>query len=317
MRGYEQLRRDAIHDAMNTLAERHDGLDASAVGDLLDDTTLPGFLALLGRGIAPRGSDASVEDKFLGTVAEAAAKSPEVEKLGLDADDVEHLLRGFLTARREPTQVLGDERVRQVLWKASLAALERETGIKLDEAERKQIVALLTSGQFFDDAAHSTAAVLRAVPGLPVALLRDAQSSPFRVAQLTLAVARDLRTVPGSVHHVMADLLGDGKIDRPPAVLVNTLAELFRFSGVDTARETVAELIRPDNRSVRLAIVIYARSQGIPLKESDLDLVNRHLLSGSPDLGPLLVAAAERMMEERGGDHVMKVLGRLGTPRHA
>jgi len=45
--------------------------------------------------------------------------------------------------------------------------------------------------------------------------------------------------------------------------------------------------------------------------------VNRHLLSGSPDLGPLLVAAAERMMEERGGDHVMKVLGRLGTPRHA
>jgi hypothetical protein len=311
MRGFEKLRERAIDRAASTLGERA-GSDATEVVDLLDDTTLPGFLALLGRG-AGSASGPSVERDFLRSVATAAAEHAEVEDLGLNAGDVESLLRGLLVERRGP-QVLANEQVQDVVWKVALKALERETGIDLDEEQRRQVLALLTSGEFFADASHSVATVLHAVPGIPIALVRDVIGSPLRVARLTAAALRDLAGVPGSAHAVVADLLADGDLDQHPAVMVHTLEQLFHFATVESVADMLGQLIRPDNKSVRLAIVIYARANGVPLKESDLDVLRTTLLQAErPDLGPLLVVAGERMVDEHGGAHFKKVLARLGT----
>lgn len=313
MRGFEKLRERAIDKVEHTLDHRPD-LEPAEIADLLDDATLPGFLAFLGWGSGGAGDGGSVGREFLLSVARPPGQGGAAGGAGVNSADVERLLAEVLVSRHQPPGPASDDDMRRMVWNVAVAALERETGIELDDQQRQQVLELLTSGQFFADAARSVAAVLHAVPGMPLAMVGDIAGSPYRVARLTVAVLHDLGGVPGSAYAVVTDLLADGDLDQHPAVMVHTLAALFRFATVKSVAATLGELVRPENKSVRLAIVVYARANGIPLKESDLDVLRDTLLSGQdPDLGPLLVLAAQRMVDEKGAAHLKKVLAHLGT----
>ena len=55
------------------------------------------------------------------------------------------------------------------------------------------------------------------------------------------------------------------------------------------------QLYAKDNRSVRLATIIYARSNGVDLTDQDIDTaLNTVLNPDNPDLGPALVRAFEK-----------------------
>lgn len=315
MRGFDGLRGAAIEHAAMAVGQRT-GLDASMLADLLDDATLPGFLALLGFGAGSGDASVSVDGEFLASVAAGVAAQPEAAGRGLDAGRVEGVLRDVLVGRRGVRVGSGQGGRDGGLWALAVPALERETGMQLTEAQWDQARELLMSGEFFGDAAHAVAAVVHAIPGMPVALVRDVRTSPLRIARLTVAVARDLQGGLGTAHRVVADLLADGDLDERPAVLVHTLEALFRFAGVQSVAGTLGQLVHPDNKAVRLAVVAYARANGIPLRESDLDLVRATLLaSDRPDLGPLLTEAGTRLAERYGAARFRRLLARLdGKP---
>jgi hypothetical protein len=77
--------------------------------------------------------------------------------------------------------------------------------------------------------------------------------------------------------------------------------------------ETVRRIIAPDNETVRLAILLYARTHGIPLTPEGLDaLRDGPLDSRDPDLGPALAAGVRALSAQRGGEPgVIAVLSRL------
>ncbi|MEW6270038.1 MAG: hypothetical protein AB1689_12165, partial [Thermodesulfobacteriota bacterium] len=67
MRGLDKLRERAVERAIGALGGRPDR-EPGAIADLLDDTTLPGFLALLGWGGGDAGGGVRVGRDFLRAV---------------------------------------------------------------------------------------------------------------------------------------------------------------------------------------------------------------------------------------------------------
>ena len=112
---------------------------------------------------------------------------------------------------------------------------------------------------------------------------------------------------------VVEDLLADGKLDHPPAVLVHTMRCLLGFAAAKDTAHLVGELTR--NPSVRLAIVIYARAHNIPLEEKDLDLLRDDVFDAeTPDLGPALGEAVNRYLDQKGLPALLTAL-RSAAPR--
>ena len=194
--------------------------------------------------------------------------------------------------------------------KAIRAALKRiplPKGVK--PAEAQQAIDLLLTGQFRSDVADATAEVLHLIPDLPVSVVRDIQSLPRLPIRLVIAIKRDLFTVPSRIRLVSKDLLDNGRLDRQPVILHNTVRVIFQQAAPFQVAQTVQTLL--GNQTVRLAIILYARSEGIEISQKELDAVQEALDPNDPDLGALVVPAYERFSKEIGVGRAMELLERL------
>ncbi len=194
--------------------------------------------------------------------------------------------------------------------KAIRAALKRiplPAGLK--PAEAQQVLDLLLSGQFIGDVADATAAVLHLVPNLPIAVVRDVRSLPRLPIRLVIAIKRDLITVPQRVRFVTKDLLDNGKLDSQPVILNHTVKAIFQQAAPFQIAQTVHTLL--GNDTVRFAIILYARSEGIQVSQKELTAVQDALDPNDPDLGALVVPAYERFGKKLGVPKAMKLLERL------
>ena len=75
-------------------------------------------------------------------------------------------------------------------------------------------------------------------------------------------MAQDLGSGLFGIPKILKDLGDDGKLDDTPAILSKTLGVLYSFATIGSTVEMIQELIKPEHESVRLAIVIYARTNG-------------------------------------------------------
>lgn len=180
---------------------------------------------------------------------------------------------------------------------------------KLQPAEAQQVLDLLLTGQFVGDIAEATAAVLHLIPDLPIAVVRDVRSLPRLPLRLVIAIKRDLVTVPTRVRLVTKDLLDNGKLDRQPVILKNTVKVIFQQAAPFQVAQTIQTLL--GNETVRLAIIVYARSEGIEISQEELDAVQDALDPQDPDLGALVVPAFDRFGKDFGVSEAMDILERL------
>jgi hypothetical protein len=110
---------------------------------------------------------------------------------------------------------------------------------------------------------------------------------------------------------VVIDLL-DGDLDKSPVVLGHTLRSLYGFATLASTVKMIRALISPDNQTVRLAIALYARANGIPITPEDLDILRDRVFNlENPDLGPALIAAWDRLEDRVGGEKAKAILARL------
>ncbi len=194
--------------------------------------------------------------------------------------------------------------------KAVRAALKRvplPKGVKPKDAQ--QVLDLFLTGQFTGDVAEATAAVLHLIPDLPLAVVRDVRSLPRLPLRLVIAIKRDLITVPTRIRLVTKDLLDNGKLDRQPVILKNTVKVIFQQAAPFQVAQTVQTLL--GNDTVRLAIIVYARSEGIEISQKELDAVQDALDPQDPDLGALVVPAFDRFGKDFGVSRAMDILERL------
>jgi hypothetical protein len=83
----------------------------------------------------------------------------------------------------------------------------------------------------------------------------------------------------------------------------------------DVLLETIRALIGPENQTLRLAVLVYARTQGIDLDEKDLDALFKALDPANPDLGVFLDRGLERVTSTYGdAARAVAVLRRIAAP---
>jgi hypothetical protein len=275
-----------------------DRIQGERLADHLRALDFPAAVALLGVGQAP-----------------ARAPGPELlEQVGAqvggaDGERLRHALHQLFVARKPPGEAGSEDVLIRALQVGGGIA---RPGLPVTPAEAAQVLDLLRSGEFFDDAAGTTSAVLQLTRQLPRALVRDIPRTPGRLDELGEALVRDGADAVGHVSEIAADLL-DGQLDRPPSSLTNTLRWLYGNAAAAAVAETVRRIIGRDNETARLAILLYARAHGIPLTPEGLDALHDGPLdTRDPDLGPALAAGVQALTAQRGGEQgVIGVLRRL------
>jgi hypothetical protein len=312
MSGLDRLRERAIAAAGEAL--RAKGLSPSettTLVDAVDAANLPGMLGVAGNGARSDGSTPPSGRDLLVPVSQAVAAHPDVQRTGLDERAIRHLLRAVFVERKRPEELLADPTVRAVVLGVAFKALAAQTGVDLSEDERRRLLEIVETGQFFGDAASATAVMAHAVPRMPLALVRDVRGTPTRIVRLGVSLGRDLVGAPLLVPRVIADLLDDGDFDRQPAILTETMRTLYGFGTIATTAETLRALLAND--SVRFAILIYARLNGVPLESGDLDAVRESLDPAHPDLGPLVARGAARLVDQYGKGGAARLLSKMAV----
>lgn len=145
------------------------------------------------------------------------------------------------------------------------------------------------------DVADGAGAVAGLLPGLPGALVHDLLTTPSRHLAIARGVIADVLALNRVAH-------GEGGLFR------HTLRAFHRSAVLSASAGALDRLVRPENRTARLAIVLTARYYGVPVETSDLDLLRRAIDREAPDLGPLLARVVERLVQIYGRDAVRLLL---------
>jgi len=186
-------------------------------------------------------------------------------------------------------------------------ALSRLSAHNPPEVETaKRAAQLLLSGQFVGDLAEAFAVVAHTVPGLPLAIADDVRTMPHVSIQLVPAIARDLGQIPSAIDAVIQDLRRDGTITSQPAVMTHTMRAIYEQATARQISATVRTLL--GNESVRLAIILFARSNGVTISQEDLDQVRKAIDPSAPNLGELLAPGYRQLNKKYGKAQALEIL---------
>lgn len=290
--------------------EARDPQEIAALADALSAASFPGLLAFLAGSRNDRETGGPLGDALLGEVAERLATrggAPSGVAGDPSQDEVATQVRELLGNGNGGIAPGTDQLARSELMRATVAAIAERAGLPVAADEAHEIAALLLSGEFYRDVADASAVMLRTAPTLPIALVQDV-TRVHRLFRLPRALARDLGLGFVEAVHAAGDLM-DGELDREPHVLRHTLHVLYDIATVERTFEMIRALIDPANESVRLAIVLYARANGVDLEPGDLDVLRSSVLDArDPDLGPALVTALERLEKREGATEALRIL---------
>ena len=308
---FDQLIDAAVeHLRGRLLARGWNSTEIAALSGQIKGLNFPGLLAVLGTGKTRSGL---LGAELLGEAAQDVAfEAPPDENLEPGA--VQRFLKAVLHENASLADVPvreseGEARKREI-FEQGISALARRGGMSFTGEQVKRVADLLATGEFYRDIAGATAAALAIAHELPLAIAEDIRWSP-RALRLLLALSRDLRDTPASAWAVFAQLRG-GKLERPPALLTHTLRTLYATATLAKIAETIRTLLAKENETFRLAVVLYARSAGIPIEDADLDVLRETAFkTDDPDLGPILDAAIERLQRHLGRNFMIGVIERL------
>ncbi len=315
MGNFDQLIEVAIeHLRGRLLARGWSSTEIRGLSGRIKSLNFPGLLAVLGTGKKRSGL---LGAELLRAAAQDAAFEVSLDE-GLEPRTVqrilEKVLRQHVSLSDIPVSETESDEIKQELFEKGVSALARRSGLALSFDQTERIALLLAKGEFYRDIGSATAATLSTVRGLPLAVAEDIRWSP-RAIRLLFALMRDLRGTPASAWKVFAELRG-GHLDDPPAVLTHTLRALYATASIAAISEMIRTLLAKDNQTFRLAVVLYARSAGIPIEAADLDVLRDSVFNkDDPDLGPTLFRAIKRLEKNLGKNVLIGALEPLmGIP---
>ena len=281
MNRLESLVQAAIGNAINGLKGRVSQEEGIEIGESLHHLHLPGFMALLALG---KRAASGKKEKETG--------NDKIRVGGLQTDDI-----------------------KEKALRAALNKVAKERGLPVDSEQIQKAWKLLSTREFFEDVASGTAAVIHLTPNLPVSIIKDVRKAPKLPFAVITGAAKDMVGSMDSLPDVLEDL-EDGELNETPKVMSNTLRALFQHNqSLTSIIETLRTLIDRENESVRLAIIIYARSQGVNIEEGDIDAVHQALDPENPDLGPVVLAGVDYLEREYGLKRAKKIVRRLSQDR--
>lgn len=165
---------------------------------------------------------------------------------------------------------------------------------------------LLLSGQFLGDLAEAFAVIAHTIPELPLDIAQDIRTLPHVPKSLIAAITRDLGEIPSAIDAVVQDFRRDGTITSQPAVMTHTMRAIYQQATARQIASTIHTLL--GNESVRLTIIIFARSKGVTISQEDLDQVRQAIDPGAPNLGELLAPGYRQLNKRYGKAQALETL---------
>ncbi len=311
MGNFDQLTEAAIeHLRRRLLAKGWSSTEIAALCGQIESLNFPGLLAVLG---TRENRSGLLGEELLNAAAQDVVfeATPDRElQLGTVQRSLKEVFRLHVSLSDLSVRESESDEIKQELFRKGVSALAMRSGLTISLDQTAGAADLLANGRFFRDIGSTTATTLFAVHGLPLAVAEDIRWSP-RAIRLLFALMRDLRGTPVSAWKVFTQLRG-GQLDDPPTVLTHTLRVLYATASIAAISEMIRTLLAKDNETFRLAVVLYARSAGVPIEDADLDVLRESAFNtDDPDLGPTLVRAIERLEENLGRNSLMDALDRL------
>jgi hypothetical protein len=163
--------------------------------------------------------------------------------------------------------------------------------------QAREVAGLLRSpGTIAVDLAEATDALIEPLPSLPAAIVHDVVTAPVRDWHL-------LRGVVTDTMEVVRRPAGE-----PRGLFRHTIRALHRSQLFTAGASVVRRITQPTNRTARLAIVLTARAHGLPIRAEHLDMLERAIDRDEPDLGPLLGAVVDILVQSYGRDAIRLIL---------
>lgn len=186
-------------------------------------------------------------------------------------------------------------------------ALSGQSAHNAPEAETARRAAqLLLSGRFLDDLAEAFAVIAYTIPDLPFDIAQNIRTLPQVPKSLIAAITRDLGEIPSAIDAIIQDLRRDGTITSQPTVMTHTMREIYRQATARQLATTIHTLL--ENESVRLALIIFARSKGVTISQEDLDQVRKAIDPNTPNLGELLAPGYQQLSKRYGKAQAIEIL---------
>lgn len=231
-----------------------------------------------------------VDHARVANVIDWAKKEDYLAKLDISEDNAEVLFRSMLVEHNLPDELRDNEQLRKELLRVAKEKAGESSPLPSDEARRT--FELIKSGEIFNDIFYSFNVIFSLItkPDRFTNLGENLQAHIDAAIHLPGSVISDLN--PKSVFDRVSTQIKRVKKREPledPVILDNTLKTVFLAPEVGNTVEVVDALLAPENETVRITLLVYARLNGINLEQKDIDEVRATVLNrDSPKLGALL-----------------------------
>jgi hypothetical protein len=225
------------------------------------------------------------------------------EPVALSASLATALTQMFREGHR-PSTVAGEHAIPDGLAAEGLSQLAKKTGVPATKQEIEECLTLLETGQAFKDLSSVSAAALQAVPGFIRAfdlLLKDPEIIA-RGATLGAAIKSDAAGAPTDALRSLRVFVSTRQPPPSPRLLTRTLSQFYEIAPAAQALTLVRHLLDRDNRSIRLALILYARANGVSISDDDIDAVWLALDPQDPNLGVLMAPALRQLLSRYGNE---------------
>jgi hypothetical protein len=282
--------------ALQTTAPGYTSNQASRLAEAVHELNFAGLIVLLaGKSFAePTGTD-FVEDAASAVHGEFGAH-PSIDRQRITA-----LLRHAFRKLRRPSDIEMDPAMRHMILESGLKHLSDRANLPhANKEEIAEIIRLLETGAFSGDASDVTQAVYGSITGFPddaLGMLQDPGLARWPADTLR-ALCRDARSTSPA--------------NGTTPVLQETLREFQELPPAGRTAAMLRGVLARENRTVRLALILYARSHGVSDIDDDaIDKVVLALDPTHPDLRPLLLDAADRLKTGYGPSQASMEVRRL------
>ncbi len=213
-----------------------------------------------------------------------------LDKLDISADSAERLFKTILIEHNLPQELKSNTRLKKELEQAAIKKAGEQLPLPLDEGKR--LVELVETGEMLDDVFYSINTLFSGViKAGQLSTLDERLKSVFNAAiHLPKAVLSDLS--PKSAFDQLSrqiEQVKQGQSPDDPAILNETLKTIYSIAAVGNTIDLVNELLAPENETLRIALLVYARLNGVNLEQKDIDELRETVLQQeNPKLGSLV-----------------------------
>lgn len=214
-------------------------------------------------------------------------------------DRASSLFSRWRDERTIPPEMMNETTFRESLQKIARDTFDEKSPIRSDEAE--SVKELIETGELFNDLAYTVTTLFNLVPK-PENSKNPLGTIVNSLTDFPKAVAADIDPEQLSSRFVnQLQRLKQGDPLDEPQILDHTLKQLYAISPIAPVIGTSNALLAEENQTLRIALLVYARLNGVNLEEQDIDKVRETILNtDQPRLGGLLKYALENAARLKG-----------------